>query len=406
MSEEANNSQMDIANLRFLVVEDQGFQRWVLGNLLKGLGARFIFPAPDGNTALELIREADEPIDVVVSDLDMPGMDGMEFIRHLTKEAPGASLIIVSGLERSLIDTVEKMARAYGANLLGAVEKPPTAARLEGLIRLNESRAVHGAKRAIRKYEPAEILAGIRRGEFEPFFQPKVAVESRRMRGAEANARWNHPQEGLVFPSAFIEPLERAGLIDELTAKMVEASARACRRWIDSGLAATVAVNLSVKSLSDLALADRMTAMVEAQGLRPQDVIFEITESAASGEIAPALEILARLRMKGFGLSIDDYGTGYSSMERLTHIPFTELKIDGSFLRNAATQPSSLAMIESSLEMAEKLKIVAVAEGVESEDEWELLRRLRCPVAQGFYIARPMRADEFQAWAQRQGKPA
>jgi EAL domain-containing protein (putative c-di-GMP-specific phosphodiesterase class I) len=405
MTDMANIRTMDIGNLRFLVVEDQGFQRWALGKLLKGLGARFIFPAPDGNTALELMREAEEPIDVVVSDLDMPEMDGMEFIRHLTQEFPEASLIIVSGLERSLIDTVEKMARAYGANFLGAIEKPPTAAKLEALIRLNTRTAGHAPKRVGRKFEPEEILAGIRRGEFEPYFQPKVEIETRRVRGAEANARWNHPQEGLIFPGAFIEPLERAGLIDELTVKMVEASARACRRWIEGGLAASVAVNLSVKSLNDVALADRMTALVEAQGLRPGDMVFEITESAASGEIAPALEILARLRMKGFGLSIDDYGTGYSSMQRLTHVPFTELKIDRLFLKNATTQPSSRAMIESSLEMAQKLKIVAVAEGVESEDEWQLLRSLQCPIAQGYYVARPMREADFRAWVQLQGKP-
>jgi EAL domain-containing protein (putative c-di-GMP-specific phosphodiesterase class I) len=124
-----------------------------------------------------------------------------------------------------------------------------------------------------------------------------------------------------------------------------------------------------------------------------------VTESAATSDLGRALENLSRLRMKGFGLSIDDYGTGYSSMERLTRMPFTELKIDQTFVKHAATHPSSRAVLESSLEMALKLGIVAVAEGVESRSEWELLRTLECPLAQGYFLARPMDSSEFLAWA-------
>ncbi|HET7729430.1 MAG TPA: EAL domain-containing response regulator [Usitatibacter sp.] len=390
---------MDISALRFLVVEDHSFQRWALGNMLEGLGARYVFAAADGQAALDFMRGSDDPVDIVVSDLDMPGMDGMEFIRHLVSECRDASLIIVSSMERTLIASVEGMARAYGANLLGAVEKPATARKLAAVIRLHGGRSRAEAAVPLRTFPAGEVLAGIRKGEIEAFFQPKVEMETRSLRGAEALSRWRHPRHGLVHPKAFIPSLEAAGLMHELSEAVVASAARGCRAWTEEGLNASVSVNLSLTSLGDLTLADRMTAIVESCGLDPRRMIFEITESAAAADVGKALENLSRLRMKGFGLSIDDYGTGYSSMERLARVPFTELKIDRSFVKQAAMPSSNRAALESSLEMAEKMRIPAVAEGVESLEEWQMLRSLGCPLAQGYYVAPAMALPDFIAWA-------
>lgn len=392
---------IDFASMRFLVVEDQGFQRWALGAMLQGLGARHVFSAPDGNAALELVRASDEPIDIVVSDLDMPGMDGMEFIRHLVGECGGVSLIIVSRLERSLITTVEAMARAYGANVLGGIEKPASAKKLESLIRLHPGRPGAKPRPTMRTFGTDEILAGVRSAEFVPYFQPKVEIATRALRGAEALARWHHPGLGLIPPISFIPPLEAGGLIDGLTMAMVGAAARDCRRWIEAGIDASVSVNLSLDSVADVKLAERITTLVEAQGLEPRHMTFEITESVAMSDVGKALESLSRWRMKGFGLSIDDFGTGFSSLESLARVPFTELKIDRSFVKNALSQPASHAVLESGLEMARKLGIPAVAEGVETEDEWNLLRELGCALVQGYFVARPMAAADFLAWARR-----
>jgi EAL domain-containing protein (putative c-di-GMP-specific phosphodiesterase class I) len=219
-----------------------------------------------------------------------------------------------------------------------------------------------------------------------------------RVKGAEANARWRHPERGLISPSAFIPVLESSRLIDALTEAMLKSAAANCRRWREAGCLASVSVNLSLGMLSNTGLADHMKTIVIAQGIEPQHVIFEVTESAASGDLGKALENLSRLRMKGFGLSIDDYGTGYSSMERLARVPFTELKIDKSFVQNADADPSNRAILESCLEMAQKLRIDAVAEGVESQAQWNMLRDLRCPLAQGYFIAKPMDAFGFFDW--------
>jgi EAL domain-containing protein (putative c-di-GMP-specific phosphodiesterase class I)/CheY-like chemotaxis protein len=390
---------MNLSELRILVVEDHGFQRWIVGNLLETLGARYVFSAAGGQEALDLLASREPPVDIIVTDLDMPGMDGMEFIRHLAEGGYSASLILASSMERPLIASVEAMVRAYGLNLLASIAKPITAAKLREAIRGHSTSSSEREAPLAPVFTVAEIAEGLRNGEFEPFFQPKVDVITQIATGAEAVARWRHPRLGIVRPESFIQAIEGSPLIEDLTMLMLERAAENCSRWRKAGLDATVSVNLSLKTLHDVTLVDRVMAHVAQHRLEPKHMTFEVTESAATSELARTLENLSRLRMKGFGLSIDDYGTGYSSMERLARIPFTELKIDQSFVRNAATDKASRAMLESGLEMSRKLGIVAVAEGVESRVEWEIVRSLHCPLAQGYFFARPMDAGEFLTWS-------
>ncbi|HEX4332232.1 MAG TPA: EAL domain-containing response regulator [Usitatibacter sp.] len=391
---------MTIETLRFMVVEDHGFQRWVTGNILEKLGAAQVVTAADGRVALETLADMRPPIDIVVSDLDMPGMDGMEFIRKLGESWKDVSLIVVSSLDRTVMEGVETMARAYGVDVLGSLEKPPNPKKLLALVERYKPPTSGHAAPAGPAFHESEIAEGLRRGEFEAFFQPKVALATRELRGAEANARWRHPRSGVLPAAVFIGALEAAGVMEELTGAIVKSAARHCATWRNAGLEIPVSVNLSLTSLEDLSLADRMVNLVMGQGLDVRQMIFEVTESAAAGDVGRVLENLTRLRMKGFGLSIDDYGTGYSSMERLSRGPFTELKIDQGFVRDACTQPSRRAMLESSLEMAAKLRIPAVAEGVENQAQWDLLRELRCEMAQGYFVAKPMQSGEFLQWAE------
>ena len=187
----------------------------------------------------------------------------------------------------------------------------------------------------------------------------------------------------------------------EMTLSMLEQSAVACRGWRERGLATTVSVNVSLTSLADVGLADRLDNVVSLHGLEPADVVLEVTETAATSHLAHVLGNLSRLRMKGFGLSIDDYGTGYASMQQLARVPFTELKIDRSFVQAAVGGGSARAMLESSLEIAAKLRISAVAEGIASEEQLQLLRSLGCPLGQGNYLAEPMAADDFAMMLER-----
>ncbi len=398
---------MEISEIRFLVAEDHEFQRRTLVRMLTSLGALEVLEAADGRAALEVFRDPGRPVHIIVCDLDMPEMDGMEFIRHVGEMGAQVSVILASALDRHLIASVETMTTAYGMNLLGAIEKPATPQKLRDLITRHEAQAA-----ASRAGVPAaripleEVVAGLSAGQFEPFFQPKVELASGRVVGAEALVRWRHPERGVVPPGLFVPALEGAGEIDAITWVMLEKSAAVAASWQAAGQALTVSVNLSLASLSDPTLADRITSAVRAQGLDSRGMILEITETAAMTDIGRCLENLARLRVKGFGLSIDDYGTGYSSMQQLARIPFTELKLDQSFVTNCAANAQHRAIIESSLDMARRLKLTTVAEGVETGADWTLLRELGCAQGQGYFIAKPMAAGEFLAWAGQWRPPA
>jgi len=364
--------------------------------MLRALGARETREAADGKQALASIQGI-APVDLVICDLDMPEMDGMELMRNLGQVNSAISVIIASAQDRSLLNAVDKMAHAYGVRLLGVIEKPVTFKTLKNLIALHEAPKAQPAHAGTGapSFSLDQIVQGVRERQFEPFFQPKTELATGRVVGAEALARWRHPEHGLIGPYAFIAPLEQSGMLDELTLLMLEKAAGACRAWRERGMELTVSVNLSLVSLTDTTLASRITETVRLAGLDPHYMTLEITETTAMTEVAPALENLARLRMRGFGLSIDDYGTGFSSLRQLTRVPFTELKIDQSFVAGCAANPSSRAIVESSVEMARRLGIKSVAEGVETQEDWDVLQAAGCDVAQGYFIAKPMQASAF-----------
>lgn len=394
-----------ISNLSFLVVEDHDFQRRMLVKTLERLGATVVHAAADGQSALDIVHDPELPVDIIITDLDMPGMDGIEFLRHLGAAGLRVSLILVSALERKLLASIATMSEAYGINLLGCIEKPLTPANLMPLIQLYQPAHAKSARAPDNTFTLAQILAGLKSDEFDAFFQPKIDLATGQVTGAEALARWRHPQQGIVAPNNFIHALEQADRIDDLTWVMLAKAAAFCRTWRATGTDAKVSVNLSPRSLGTMQIADHLTEIVRSQAVEPKHMVLELTETAAATDAAAALENLARLRMKGFGLSIDDYGTGYSSMQQLTRIAFTELKIDQSFVTNAARQDSARVMLESSLEMARKLNITSVAEGVETREGFDLLCHLHCDMAQGYFIARPMDASAYLDWVREWKQP-
>jgi EAL domain-containing protein (putative c-di-GMP-specific phosphodiesterase class I) len=291
------------------------------------------------------------------------------------------------------------MTEAFGVNLLGTIEKPATRQKLEALIRLHKSPATPQPVAVNVAVSEADISDALAARLFEPVFQPKVDVATGSLMGVEALARWHHPKQGVVGPYAFIPALEANRRIDELTWIMLDKAAAACHNWRAGGLDITVAVNLSLGSLTQVGLADRITERVIAQDLAPKYMTLEVTETVAMADIARALENITRLRLRGFGLSIDDYGTGYSSLQQLSRIPFTELKIDQSFVLRAIERDSCRVIVESSLEIARKLGLQAVAEGVETRAGWEMLKAMGCDAAQGYFVARPMPAAQIAGWA-------
>ena len=389
---------VQIADLHFLIAEDDGFQRHWLRVMLEKLGAQHVLEAEDGRVALDLLQAKGAHIDISFIDLNMPMMDGIELVRHLANSESQTAIVLTSALGSALLLSVETMSKAYGVHLLGTFEKPATPEVLQQLIDSYQPAAIRQARRGPPVFTLQEIRDGIAAGQFEPFFQPKVKLATGKVKAVEAFARWRHPQHGLVTPPSFIPVLEASGHMEDLTWLVVERAIAACRRWHDKGLMLSVSINLSATSLAEPGLAEKILAHIAQHGIEPQYLTIEITELMAMTDVPVCLENLARLRMKGFGLSIDDYGTAHSNVQQLLRVPFLDLKIDRSFVAGASQNQQMHIALSSCLELARKLHRNSVAVGVETREDWDLLRDLGCTYAQGYYIAKPMERDAVPGW--------
>ena len=212
--------------------------------------------------------------------------------------------------------------------------------------------------------------------------------------------RWHHPRLGLLHPKSFVPLAEQSGVIDTLTEIVMTHSFAQLGEWLREGFHVNVSINLSARSLVSLDLPDRVAGVAARHGISPQQVILEVTESWLIEDIVRALDILSRFRIKGFGLSVDDFGTGYATLQQLQDIPFSELKIDQSFIRGASDDHGARVIADSSVSLGQKLDLQVVAEGVESAEDWQMVQRLGCDMAQGYYIARPMEGNDVAAWFQ------
>ena len=244
-----------------------------------------------------------------------------------------------------------------------------------------------------------ELRQAVEHGELRVWLQPKLALESGLVAGAEALVRWQHPQRGLVPPAEFVPFAEQSGFIHTLTLWVFEEAVRQWRVLKDEGVELVLSVNLSTRDLLDQDLAQKFEAVLARRRVPAKAFCLEITESAMMDDPARALVTLDRLSAIGFKLSIDDFGTGYSSLAYLKRLPVDELKIDQSFVRDMQTDADDAVIVRSIIDLAHNLGIAVVAEGVENVQVWNLLRELHCDLAQGFYMGRPMPIDEFMQWS-------
>jgi diguanylate cyclase (GGDEF)-like protein len=251
------------------------------------------------------------------------------------------------------------------------------------------------------RFSPRRLsLAGglrqaIQNGEIVLFFQPKAELESNRIVGVEALARWEHPRLGLVGPTEFVPIAEQTGLITPLTSYVLDCALRQVREWKDRGQELTVAVNLSARSFLDAQLAIEIPRLLEKWDVDAKLLELEITESMLMLDPGRAQATLERLSRIGLTLSVDDFGTGYSSLANLKRLPVDVIKIDKSFVMDMAIDSSDAAIVRSTIDLAHNLGLRVVAEGVESHQAWTRLTELGCDLAQGFYVSRPLPASDL-----------
>lgn len=384
--------------VRIMLLDDEPFMLKLLGRQLENLGYATLLPHSSGAAALGSIAGAAGAPDLILLDLNMPEMDGIEFVRHLVELRYAGSLVLISGEDERMLLAASKLVQAHSINVLGHLHKPVLPEALARLLE-NWTPSTGGLARTQRDaYGADAVRAAIANGELVNFYQPKVNVGDGRLVGVETLVRWRHPRDGMVFPDQFIGVAEAHGLIDELTRVVLRDALAQSRAWHDAGLPLKVAINVSMDNLAALNFADFVAGEAAAAGVSPADIVLEVTESRLMADLRVPLEILTRLRLKRFRLSIDDFGTGHSSLAQLRDIPFDELKIDRSFVHRAYADPTLRAIFESNLSLARQLGIEVVAEGVEDRADWDFLRHAGCDMTQGYFIARPMPAAELPAW--------
>jgi EAL domain-containing protein (putative c-di-GMP-specific phosphodiesterase class I)/DNA-binding NarL/FixJ family response regulator len=389
-------------NFVVLIVEDSVVQRAHLVELVKSLNFGLILEACDGVDALRVLEaHGTNAIDLVLTDLDMPAMDGIELIRHLSERQLTKHLIVVSARDPRMLEVVEAMGTEdAGLHLLGTVVKPVKLDDLKAILQRIEknTRARVGLPERAR-FTLEELEVALTAGQFLPFFQPMISLTSGVVKGVEALARWQHPEYGLLAPIHFIPRIEGSPLMLPFTLSMVGQIMRQLVAWRKEGMPVlTVSINLSAENLSDPDFIEQLVNLSIAHGIAPESLIWEVTETVVMSNLSQCLANLVRLRLKGFGLAMDDYGIGYSSMQQLSRCPFTELKIDRTFVDGAAGRPNRRAVLDSSIDMGHRLGAFTVAEGVETMADWELLQELGCDIAQGYLIAKPMAAGELKEW--------
>jgi diguanylate cyclase (GGDEF)-like protein len=260
---------------------------------------------------------------------------------------------------------------------------------------------------AIDSYTPERLtlLAELRRAiddrELVLHYQPKASLRNGKVTSVEALVRWEHPEQGLIFPDAFVPAVQHTGLIRPLTLYVIDEALRQCRAWGDDGLSLSVSVNLSMRNLVDVGFPDQVAALLKRHDLEAPSLELEITESTMLANTSRTRHVLDRLSAMGVRLSLDDFGTGYSSLSYLKRLPLDELKIDRSFVMNMLKDEDDAVIVRSTIDLGRNLGLEVVAEGVETEETWSHLRRLGCDVAQGYYLTRPVPADELERWLRR-----
>ena len=392
-----------LQSLSVLIVEDSEFQRRVALQVVSSLGVTRLYEASNGIEAMEQLHSAGT-VDIVICDLQMQEMDGIQFIRQAAEQQRARSLIILSAMEPRLTQIVEDMARAQNLRVLGVLPKPISTDRIRSMMALFflPENPVKKARTQHQLQLDRNILEqAIDKQEIVPYYQPKVLLSNGKLVSFEALARWQHPKYGLLNPSCFVPFMESAGLISKMTLLMLEQTILQISQWPQEWRKLYIGINISPTMLSDTALPDILIQRLDDRNISPSQLNLEITEDSPIKNSAEVLETLARLKMKGFSLSIDDFGTGYSNMQQLKRVPFSKLKIDQSFVHNAHKDATQRAIIEAKISLARSLNMQTVAEGIETLEDWNLLKDLEADIAQGFFVGHPMPADELEAWEAR-----
>jgi EAL domain-containing protein (putative c-di-GMP-specific phosphodiesterase class I)/CheY-like chemotaxis protein len=381
---------------RIVLIDDDR----VVGEIVSALAKSMDLQCSVTRSPEEFFDRVRPDTDVILLDLVMPEMDGIEILRLLGERQCKARIILMSGVNIRVIETAKKLAQSHGLTVVGHLQKPFPIGQLQELLSANftPEKPEVPEKHELLSIPDKDIERAFDRNEFVLFYQPQINISTGVVTGVEALSRWNHPELGLVFPDNFIDRIETLGLMDRFCWITAERALDEIKQFsILNGHLPRLAINVSVSSLRDLKFPDIFMNLARKYDFPAERIVLEITESGLM-EFSLALDVLTRLRMRNFQLSIDDFGTGYSMLKQLQNVPAIELKIDKNFVQHMHLNHADLVMVEKIIEMGHELEMEVIAEGVETEEQFKMLKERGCDGVQGFFFSRALPPDELLRW--------
>ena len=381
---------MDVRNSpnRLLIADADADTRRIAGDFAAAHGYTIAHAADEAQFRDLVGRFA--PTVILIDPLGLAPQD-FDALRWLGLRRGGSTLIVVTAQDPCPL-APEEIHMAYGLEVAMAQAKPLSRSMLEAVLLPQLIRS--------RQLCETDLRRAVDRAQLCAHYQPKLrrAAQGWELAGIEALLRWNHPEHGLVYPDDFIELAESHGLIGALTDYVLQDGIDQIAAWNQRGHRLGLSVNLSAKLLTDVDFADRMCDFLFSRGVAPDQLTLEITEPAAFGDPPSTLEILSRLRARGIGLALDDFGIGYSSLTQLYKLPFSEVKIDKTIGMELAQTPAARMIVRAIVDLGHHLGLSVCCEGVESKTSLDVLHQCGCDQVQGYYIARPMAADDLGQW--------
>jgi len=344
--------------------------------------------------------------DIIILDIKMPKMDGVEILRQLAVKKCQANIILISGFDSSVLHSTSMLANELGLNIIAQITKPAQPQRIQSIlknIKAEQDSVLKQINSDIPKsndfcFSKDDIEFALNHNQLVLFYQPQINLKNNTLIGVEALARWQHPKYGIIYPNDFIPLIEKYQLLELLTDKVIRLAIEQEKLFKGYGYNFIVSINICASNVTSLTLPETIEDLINNTDLQPSMICFEVTESELMGELISSMDTLTRMRIKGFKLSIDDFGTGYSSLLQLYRIPFNELKIDQSFIKNLMSSPESKIIVDTCITLAHKLGMSVVAEGIEDAETLNELSKMGCDVGQGYHLCKPMPISNLLYW--------
>ncbi|NQY26132.1 MAG: bacteriohemerythrin [Piscirickettsiaceae bacterium] len=390
------------------VVDDEDQQVDLMLEMIDVAG----FFATGYTSASIFIEQSISDNDIILLDLNMPHMDGIEVMRLLHDRGCHPTYFLISGFDDRVLHSAKQFADAKNITVTETFTKP-----IDTHLFIKCINRIHGEKKLVldslastdeqqtapfkkenQVLSRTDLITALEQHQFVLFYQPQINLQTGELHGFEALVRLQHPDRGLIFPDQFIALAEQYNLISDLTNEVIHLATDDYLSFRNTGINPKISINISAQDLLDLSMPEYLSKQLKSKGIPAHSITIELTESAILTSVSDSLDILNRLRMKGFPLSIDDFGTGNSSLVQLYQAPFTELKIDQHFIMKMMNDNEAMSIVKICILLAKELKMDTVAEGVETQQILDKLKELNCDFAQGYHISKPMPLKTCCEW--------